>query len=62
MKKGVSVCDECHRKFSWVEQGGGYPGGLEWEEVECPYCGHITGQEMTSGYIATRKIEDHAGE
>jgi len=50
-------CDKCNKEFTYGEVMNNYPGGLDKEDVNCPYCGHTTFQIMTSGLIVSNKIK-----
>ena len=50
-------CDKCNKYFTYKETMNNYPGGLDKEDVNCPYCGHTAFQIMTSGLIVSNKIE-----
>lgn len=50
-------CDKCKRLFKYKEILDNFPGGLEKEEVICPYCGYVNCEIMTSGIIKTEKID-----
>lgn len=53
----VIVCKQCNGKFTWRESMGGYPGGKDRENVDCPYCGETDHSVMNSG-IVVEKVED----
>jgi len=50
-------CDKCNKEFAYGEFMNNFPGGLEKEDVICPYCGHIAFQIMTSGLVTTYKLD-----
>ena len=50
-------CDKCNRIFTYKEILNNYPGGLDKENIICPYCGYIFSQIMTSGIIISNKID-----
>lgn len=50
-------CDKCNKEFTYGEFMNNFPGGLEKEDVICPYCGHCVMQIMTSGTISSNILE-----
>lgn len=56
LDKDVRTCPKCGKKYSVSNSGDQFPGGKESEEIICPYCGHVTGHMMTSGFPRTSKI------
>ncbi len=54
----VIVCKQYNGKFTWRESMGGYPGGKDRENVDCPYCGETDHSVMISGIVVVEKVED----
>ena len=51
------TCEKCGKEFRVQVTTMNVPGGKEKEEIWCPYCGHLCGYRMTSGFVRTFKIE-----
>jgi DNA-directed RNA polymerase subunit RPC12/RpoP len=49
----IQKCSKCGHLFSVAQIGGGVPGGLEPEDIDCPSCSHVNGTESISGYFQT---------
>lgn len=56
----LGVCDNCHRLYhrSVSEQ---IPGFREWEDDNCPYCGHSNGSSMAYDYSNSRLSREELG-
>lgn len=52
------ICDKCKKIFAYEISGAVYPGGKEKEEIQCPYCNHINGYKMTSGFVYVYKVDE----
>ncbi|MBQ9791825.1 MAG: hypothetical protein IJW28_04480 [Clostridia bacterium] len=55
----IIKCDKCNKKFSYHESMNNFPGGLDKEDIYCPYCGHSNLQIMTSGLIVTQPVKEN---
>lgn len=51
----IIKCEKCKKEFYYNEILNNFPGGLEKEDINCPYCNHINLQIMTSGIIKVSK-------
>lgn len=49
-------CEKCGKKFRVEVTTMGVAGGKDREEIFCPYCGHLNGYRMTSGFVNTYEI------
>lgn len=57
-KESIITCEKCGKRFKCIETGNIWPGELEREEANCPYCGETAFSTMTSGFIHVYKIDD----
>lgn len=53
----IIECDKCKNKFKYSIKFDTFPGGMDKEELSCPYCGNLVCEIMTSGIIKTEKIK-----
>ena len=53
----IIVCRKCGGKFTWSESKGGYPGGKDRADVNCPYCGETYHSVIISGVVTCEKLE-----
>lgn len=56
-KENKSTCESCEKNFTWSESGPYYPGGIDREFINCPYCGEKNGSIRTSGFVFTSKTD-----
>ena len=48
-------CSNCKKEFYYEVTDMRVPGGKDKEYILCPYCGHVNGSVMTSGFVFTYK-------
>ena len=48
-------CEKCKKEFYYTEILTNFAGGLEKEDINCPYCNHTNLKIMTSGIIKVKK-------
>lgn len=53
----IIKCKKCGKEFGYNIWGSVYPGGKDWEEAACPFCGKIGYSEITSQCISVYKID-----
>lgn len=58
MEQYEMTCEQCKRKFRVEVTTMNVPGGKEKEEIWCPYCNHLNGYRMTSGFVHTYKLDE----
>ena len=51
-------CENCGKRLIIRETGNIWPGGLERENVYCPYCGQLVVSKMTSGFIEVFEFDE----
>lgn len=49
-------CPKCQTVFEKISISGGFPGGKEREDIDCPKCGETVDTEVTSAVISTREV------
>jgi DNA-directed RNA polymerase subunit RPC12/RpoP len=49
------TCAKCQRRFSATDTNGS--GIRDYENIDCPYCGHINGRIKTAGVVLTEKVD-----
>lgn len=52
----VYTCPKCPTLFESIYLSGGFPGGKEREDIDCPNCGHTVDTDVTSAVVSTREI------
>ena len=52
----VYTCPKCPTLFESIYLSGGFPGGKEREDIDCPKCGHTVDTDVTSAVVSTREI------
>ena len=50
-------CKKCGIEFTYRLEGTVYPGCKTAEDVDCPECGEVAFQVMTSQFVVTEKLE-----
>mgnify|MGYP003945536857 CR=1 FL=1 len=53
----IETCENCEKRYSVTEIGGGMPGSKESEEIQCPHCGNSF-TERSNGAFKTSKLPD----
>lgn len=56
-KGNRKTCGKCNKEFKWSQHGPYYPGGIDTEFIECPYCGEKNGSVRTSGFVSSSKLD-----
>ena len=57
MEEYKMKCKECGKEFLVQVTTMNVPGGLDKEDIICPFCHAENGYHMTSGFVYTYKID-----
>lgn len=52
----VTKCKHCQQPFDYWEEGAGGWGSREREDIDCPHCARVHGQQVTAGHFRWAKL------